>query len=212
MVSSEILIALLGSAVAASLITAIFSKEQNDKSTVVDNIIKERKAWRDKLRTLVYETQSAFEKQNSCGMASIEAQLVVLLNPYDKDDLAIVTALKQISINWEQAHLQEFMDRVAYLLKHDWERVKQEATTRISPQTLALASLVVALIFVVTESVFAFEAELHMAKYLAFWLAGVFLAVAVVSNRPRGRFSTKKFMCWVVNKPYREPYRDRIQR
>ncbi|MEA2119949.1 hypothetical protein [Halovibrio sp. HP20-50] len=212
MVSGEILIALLGSAVAASLITALFAKAQSDKSAVVDNIIKERKAWRDKLRALVSETESAFEARNSNSVASIEAQLVVLLNPYDKDDLDIIRALKQIPGSWEQASFQEFMDRVAYLLKHDWERVKQESTTRISPQTLALASFVFGLIIFFTALVFDLGAELLIARHLAFWLSGVFITVAVVSNRPRGKFTAKKILCWIANEPYREPYKDRDKR
>ena len=206
------LIALLGSAVAASLITALFSKAQMDKGAVIDNIIKERKAWRDKLRTLVSDTEFFFNKNDSSGVACIEAQLVVLLNPYDKEDLAIVNALNRIPERWEEAHLQEFMDRVAYLLKHDWERVKQESTTRISPQTLALASFVVALIITAAEWAFAWDDGLHMAKHLAFWLAAAFFIVAVAANRPKGALSAKKVLRWVVNEPFREPYQARNKR
>jgi hypothetical protein len=213
LVSSEMLIALLGSAVAASLITALFAKAQTDKSAIVDNIIKERKAWRDKLRALVSYTESSFKTQDSSGVACIEAQLVVLLNPYDKEDLEIINALNRIPEHWEKAHLQEFMDRVAYLLKHDWERVKQESTTRISPQTLALASLAVALIVAVTEWAFALEASLQMAMSLALWLAAAFFFIAATANRPKkGALSLKKILCWVFNEPFREPYRERNTR
>ena len=84
------------------------------------------------------------------------------------------------------------MDRVAYLLKHDWECVKRESTTRISPQSLALASFVVGLIVAVTEWAFSLEAESRIAKHLAFWLSGAFITVAVVSSCPSGRLSAKR--------------------
>tara|TARA_R110000823_G_scaffold47903_16_gene121950 strand:+ start:42438 stop:43061 length:624 start_codon:yes stop_codon:yes gene_type:complete len=206
------LVALLGSAVAASLITALFAKAQTDKGAIVDNIIKERKAWRDKLRVLVSCTEGFFNKRDSGGLASIEAQLVVLLNPYDSEDLAIIHALNRIPEKWEKAHLEEFVDRVAYLLKHDWERVKQESGTRISPQTLALASLVVAVVVTTTEWVFGLEASLQIGRDLAFWLAGAFFFIAVTANPPRAPFSYKKILYWIANESFREPYRERNDR
>ncbi|SDX50449.1 hypothetical protein [Nitrosomonas oligotropha] len=151
MESNEILAAILNSAVIASMITALFSKAQSDKSAKIDNIIKERKAWRDKLRELVAEVETYTQEQNLKGIASAEARLVVLLNPVDRDDLAIIKALNKIPAGWDKECLQEFMDRVSYLLKHDWERAKQETTTRISPQTLALASFFLFLVIITSE-------------------------------------------------------------
>lgn len=206
------LVAVLGSAVVASLITALFAKAQTDKGVFIDNIIKERKAWRDKLRDLVSDTQSCFKAKDSNGVACIEAQLVVLLNPYDKEDLEIVNALTRIPENWEIAELREFMDRVAYLLKHDWERVKQESTTRISPQTLALASLVVGFIIAATELTFAFEGILQIAKLSAFWLSAAFFFIAVIANRPKKPLLPKKILYWLLNERFREPYCKRDMR
>lgn len=212
MVSSEMLVALLGSAVAASLITALFTKAQSDKSAIIDNIIKERKKWRNRLRHMVSDVESCFRNKDSNGIAAIEAKLVVLLNPYDEEDKSIIKALTKISEKWEKENLEEFMDRVAYLLKHDWERVKQESATRISPQTLALASFNVGLIALVTEKLFGWEDSLQIFK-LAFWLAVTFFIVAfilfVVKLRKRPLITWKKFLCWVTNEPFREPYNTR---
>ena len=152
MVSIEMLVALLGSAVAASLITALFAKAQTDKGAIVDNIIKERKAWRDKLRVLVSCTEGFFNKRDSGGLASI------------------------------------------------------------SPQTLALASLVVAVVVTTTEWVFGLEASLQIGRDLAFWLAGAFFFIAVTANPPRAPFSYKKILYWIANESFREPYRERNDR
>lgn len=206
------LIALLGSATAASLLTALFAKASADKNVVIDNIIKERKTWRDKLRDLVLNTSSAFDRKNSSEFLRIEAQLVVLLNPYDTEDLEILESLNRIPKYWEEAELREFMDRVAYLLKHDWERVKQESTTRVSPQTLAHASLIVVLVIVATEYVFAVDPSLQIAKQISIWLAATLYIVAGTSNRPKRAFSPKRIWFWLFNEPFREPYRKRDKR
>lgn len=210
MVSSEMYVALLGSAVAASLITAIFTKAQSDKGAIIDNIIKEREKWRNRLRYLVSDVESCFRNKDSNGIASIKAELMVLLNPHDEEDKGIIKALTKIQDKWERKDLQEFIERVAYLLKHDWERVKQESTTRISPQTLALASFTVWLIATVTGWFFDWEDSFQIFKNLALWLACAFFVVAVIpcvwKLRKWPPFSWKEFLCWVTNEPFRKPY------
>ena len=66
-----------GSAVAGSLITALFTKAQSDKSAIIENIIRERKKWRNRLRDLMSDVESCFKNKDSDGIASIEAKLVV---------------------------------------------------------------------------------------------------------------------------------------
>lgn len=220
MVSSETLVALLGSAVAASFITAYFAKLQSDKSAIIENIIKERKAWRDKLRNLVSYVESCYKENDSNGLTSVEAQLAVLLNPYDEEDLLIIEALRRIHKDkkWQEEDLEEFIDRIAYLLKHDWERVKQESTTRISPQTLAIASLFVGLMSWAAESLYAWEPSLQTVKWVAFALTGTFFCVALIANLPnlsnllRAPSRVKRILCWINNEPFREQYRNRSER
>lgn len=209
---SEVLAAVFGSAITASVITALFAKAQSDKHAKIENIIKERKAWRDKLRAIVTEVEIFAQGQDPKGIASSEARLVVLLNPVDKKDLAIIEALNRIPENWSKQCRHEFMDRVAYLLKHDWERVKLESTTFISPQTLALASLFVFFVTAVTELTFLEWGVAHNVKIAALWLSIVLLSVAVIANRPKGKISIQKLFCWVMNEPIREDYRQRDDR
>lgn len=209
---NEILSAVFGSAVIASVITSMFAKAQSDKHAKIENIIKERKAWRDKLRDIVTEVETYAQQQDSEGIAFAEARLVVLLNPLDKMDLAIITALNSIPEAWSKECRHEFMDRVAYLLKHDWERVKLESTTRISPQTLALASLFVLLVTVTSELTLLGWGAAHNLKVSALWLSMMFLSVAVVANRPKGKISFRKLFYWVTNESIREDYRRRDAR
>ena len=215
----SILAAVFGSAVIASVITSLFTKVQSDKSAKINNIIKERKIWRDKLRDLVVEVVACTQRQDSQGIASAEASLVVLLNPVDKKDLAIIEALNRIPAAWSGECLQEFMDRVSYLLKHDWERAKQETTTRISPQTLALASLFVWLVTVASEQLMPLEwGVVYTLEVSALWLSAVFFFVAFIVLIVKYllkcdiSLSWRKFFCWLTNEPFREEYRRRDKR
>ncbi|WP_349921077.1 hypothetical protein [Aeromonas veronii] len=77
----------------------------------------------------------------------LEAELVVRLNPEDKEDQLLLTSLNNISGDWSAVKVQEFCDRTSYLLKHDWERAKQEATTKIScPSLMCAATIATALL------------------------------------------------------------------
>lgn len=221
MSSIELLLAVFGSAAGASAITALFSKAQTDKAAKIENIIKERKAWRDKLRSLVFEVTAHFEKKDAQGIQSAKTSLAVLLNPYDKKDGLIIESLSLIPDGWNTGQLQEFTDRIAFLLKHDWERVKQESTTRISYQTLGLASLVVGLLTTLSEVIFHWDNELSTLNNTAFWLAAVFFFIALIANPPKRLFSgkrpfswlqIKKLLSWAQNEPFREPYIERSNR
>lgn len=222
MESSEILAAIFGSAVTTSVITSLFAKAQSDKSAKIDNIIKERKAWRDKLRELVAEVEMCTQRQDSKGIASVEARLVVLLNPVDKSDLEIIEALEKIPEAWKKECLWEFVDRISYLLKHDWERAKQETTTRTSPQTLALASFYVWLTIIVSSKLIppdwsAIDIIVTLVETLAVWLGIVFFFVAIIQaiiRDPQGykSLSWRKIFCWLTNEPFREEYCPRDKR
>jgi prolyl-tRNA synthetase len=51
------------------------------------------------------------------------------LNPVDAEDTAILNAIDRLSQSeqLDEKLLQELSDRIALLLKHDWERAKVEA-------------------------------------------------------------------------------------
>ena len=210
MVSNEILAAVFSSAVIASVVTSLFAKAKSDKDAKIDNIIKERKAWRDKLRELVAEVETCAQRRDSKGIAFAEARLVVLLNPVDEHDLAIIKVLNRIPEAWSKECLQEFMDRVSYLLKHDWERAKQETTTRISPQTLALASFFVFLVIMASERILLERGDAHdlNLKSLALWLSMVFFFVALMSFvnkyllKSVKSLSWRKVLCWLTHEAF----------
>lgn len=131
----------LGSSLLSSLLTLIFTKAKDDKDFLVENITKERKEWRDKIRAIAEDVTHAFLSKSAQHIFCAETKLIVLLNPGDKHDQCIISTLSEIKTTWREDKLEEFNDRLAYLLKHDWERVKMEIAGPISPQGLLLATL-----------------------------------------------------------------------
>ncbi|MNQ97107.1 hypothetical protein D3C85_1127380 [compost metagenome] len=61
-------------------------------------------------------------------LAELRLVFELLLNPLDPEDIAILKCIEGLSECTEpEKRLPEFSKRVAYLLKHDWERAKREA-------------------------------------------------------------------------------------
>jgi hypothetical protein len=121
--TSTVVAALVGSFVAA-----LFSLLTSERRIAAENVIQERKNWRDKIRALSSEVFEALlrldgdDRENT--LRSLRAKFSLLLNPHDAMDQAILTLIAQDS----RERAEEFTQRVGLLLKHDWERAKREAS------------------------------------------------------------------------------------
>lgn len=120
----------LGSGVVSSLLTSFFQKLQSDKNIKIENITKERRDWRDKIRDLTKEVNDYFYANKFEEIKPLISAFEIRLNPIDKDkeDQEIINILYLISkLKFkEEEKIDEFNKRIALLLKHDWERVKKE--------------------------------------------------------------------------------------
>lgn len=136
-ISKEIVTLVLGTGLVSAFITALFSKFQSDKNHKIENITKERKEWRDCIRRIVLDVVEACQNEDADKLHGLEAELRVRLNPNDKSDKKILVVISGLRTggnenNSAEDKLTEFCDRISYLLKHDWERVKKETATSIS--------------------------------------------------------------------------------
>lgn len=61
------------------------------------------------------------------ALSRLRSEFTVLLNPDDQDDKQIIACISCPNEGKEMDHIDMFMQRVSFLLKHDWERVKLEA-------------------------------------------------------------------------------------
>ena len=115
----------LGSAVTAAIVSALVSVLTSERRIAAENVLQERTKWRDKIRVLASKVHEALVHEiEAAELDELRAELSLLINPHDSMDEEI---LHLVAAN-NAARADEFMQRVALLLKHDWERAKHDAS------------------------------------------------------------------------------------
>lgn len=211
----EVIAAILGSSVLSSFLTSWFGKTSSDKSIQIENVTKERKEWRDRIRVLVVETASAFHDKKADQLKQIEAELIVRLNPGDQEDVEALECFKKLRINWKDSDLEEFSDRISFLLKHDWERVKRECSTARPFQSLFLMSLTATIFLSTGGWLLTIQNDfLYVGLYVSvffFALALLKLAMNFYLSNAKG-YDKQEFVAYWANISWRKPYKPRKSR
>ena len=118
----------LTSAVVAALVAGLVTLRSSERKIQIENITQERAKWREKIRAnalLVHQSVASNEKAK---LAELRLVFALLLNPHDSEDKAILQCIEDLkSAEAPEPKMPEFSGRVAFLLKHDWERAKHEA-------------------------------------------------------------------------------------
>ncbi len=109
----------LGSGVIAAIISAWVARVNSERNIYIDNITKERAKWRESIRRIASEYPGA----NEDAKAKLKIELASRLNPYDPEDIQLLESLRSVTAD----NQQELTIRISLLLKHDWERAKNEA-------------------------------------------------------------------------------------
>jgi hypothetical protein len=126
---------LISSAVVAALVSSIISLLASERRLAAENVIQERKNWREHVRDIAedvyHEIMSGESDQNK--FQELRAKLALRLNPHDPDDQEILALV----VPGDAARADEFNQRVALLLKHDWERAKRDTSLLLSLRTTA---------------------------------------------------------------------------
>jgi hypothetical protein len=114
-----------------ALLNAYVSRRGSERLIQVEDITKERQKWRDKLRAKAIEVQEAVSSRNTEKLEALQLEFSLNLNPIDTEDREILVVIRRlITANSDQTVLEEFSDRLALLLKYDWDRAKHEARPR----------------------------------------------------------------------------------
>jgi hypothetical protein len=122
---NAVLPTVLTSAVIAALVSALISLLNSERQIAAQNVIQERKEWRNKIRLLASAVHKALVPEVQAAKLNVlRAKLSLLINPHDAMDEEIL----QIVAAGDAARADEFTLRIALLLKHDWERAKYEAS------------------------------------------------------------------------------------
>jgi hypothetical protein len=114
----------LTSAVIATIVSGLVTLLVSERRIAAENVIQERTKWRDKIRCLALEVHEAFAKNDAAKLKELLARLSLHLSPHDSEDQQILALIA----SGDQNRAEEFTQRLALLLKHDWERAKYEAS------------------------------------------------------------------------------------
>lgn len=101
-----------------------------ERNILVDNITKERKAWREKIREKSIRVFDSYYDKNCLELKKLKTEFQLMLNPHDKDDKEILDHFTELIENCEKqddSAINNFIVKLSLLLKHDWERAKKEA-------------------------------------------------------------------------------------
>ncbi|EMK3587896.1 hypothetical protein ACLINQ_004406 [Vibrio parahaemolyticus] len=141
----NILTIVLGSSVFAALITAIFTRKIHENNVSLKYITEERARWRQKIKELMGELSDAVHlptenRERIKKVRSIATYLKLSLNPSENEsiDVEIRKCLNDICNNPNYKKVKELELLFSKLLKHDWERAKQESQGTLSPLFLSL--------------------------------------------------------------------------
>lgn len=120
------------SVIIGGFIVAISAQSIAQRRIQMDNVTQERAKWRNKIRSLVPKVHKAIMMEDiDCRKRELQRYQNIfrtLLNPYDCADNKIIKAIGCTYISQTDSEIQakKFGKRVSRLLKHDWERAKEE--------------------------------------------------------------------------------------
>jgi hypothetical protein len=122
--------ALIGGLV-ASAITLIIA----GKRIMIKNVTIERKNWRNDIRQLASEIVKELVKKEPSqnAITELRCRLRCKLNPYDTKDISIIECVQVWPPHCRARMAERFAALVSLLLKHDWERAKEEAAFLSTP-------------------------------------------------------------------------------
>ena len=139
----------LGSSVLGALVTALFTKRSHEEAISLKYVTEERAKWRDKVRELVSDLSVAVQlpignDERVKEVRKLSSYLKVSLNPEPshKIDSEILECLRKLCETPSYDKFIELEMLVSLLLKHDWERAKNEANSQF-PLLLIMSALVV---------------------------------------------------------------------
>ena len=118
---------ILSSGVVAGLVAGLVTLRTTERKIAIENITQQRKLWRDKVREKSLEVAKGYKNNDASKLKELYGEFQLILNPEDDNDKSILDTLWQMQNEHKEKDLIiEFTEKLALLLKHDWERAKLE--------------------------------------------------------------------------------------
>lgn len=124
----DLLTVFLSSSVVAGAVSAIVSFYVTERRVYIENVTQERAKWRSSIRTLAESIVKSAYSDDFHMVDILSSQLMLNLDPFDSEDVSLIHSVGQLATSEDKGvQIKEFTERVALLLKHDWERSKIES-------------------------------------------------------------------------------------
>jgi len=118
----------LSSGVVAGLVAGLVTLRVNERKIAIENITQQRQIWREKIRLKAVEVVKEYASNNKPKIIELYVDFQLILNPEDKLDTSILDTIWKMSQTENDLSLSiELSEKLALLLKHDWERAKNES-------------------------------------------------------------------------------------
>lgn len=118
---------ILASTVIAAIVAGLVAAWTAQRKISIENITQDRRFWRGQVREKSLIVHDAIISRNKESLDKLRVEFRAILNPSDEDDVAIISCISLPEEGNELECAEEFAERIALLLKHDWDRVKLEA-------------------------------------------------------------------------------------
>ncbi len=141
---TDLLIAIIGSSVISSLVTAIFAKKKQSKEHMIIYITKERQKWREFIRRKIVDF---IHSENWNEKRRIYSEIKLNLNPYDNEDKNLLDKANNYLESNNSKFKEEILELSSQLLKEDWERVKKETYPKINIYSLLLNLIIIYIVY-----------------------------------------------------------------
>lgn len=115
------------STVIAAIVAGLVAAWTAQRKIGIENITQDRRSWREKVRGKSLAVHDAIMSRDKKLLDKLRVEFRGILNPEDEDDVAIISCISLPEEGKELERAEECAERIALLLKHDWERVKLEA-------------------------------------------------------------------------------------
>ena len=116
------------STVISAIVAACVAAWTAHRKISIENITQDRRAWREKVREKALSVHDALISKSETSLNRLRAEFALLLNPKDPLDQEIIACITIPDDGPVIERANEFAERIALLLKHDWERAKLEVS------------------------------------------------------------------------------------
>ena len=131
----DIFIAIFSSTVISAVITTIYNSFTNNRKDILENIVKERKTWRDELRVIscdVAQSKNLKELKKAIGKLKVRinpfglSEEIIFYDSYIWKEIRKLESCYWLPKNNLEKRKVIFINLISCLLKFDWERSKNE--------------------------------------------------------------------------------------